>query len=155
VVGVAVVSSHLEKTHAKLKEMGYTYAKVEYFNPWSKTTLDLFGLHDTVAIRGDKPGVWGINSCGEDVSTHINKYLRGYWKPATPSKPAKLFGPNECLLPWLKAGNRFSLFGWVKRGAKGKRKLWTLRNIEFFVVGDRVEFKELEEESSELETGGI
>lgn len=146
------MSSHLEKTHAKLKEMGYQYAKVEYFNPWSKTTLDLFGLHDTVAIRGDKPGVWGINSCGEDVSTHIKKYLEGYFKPATETKPAKTFGPNVILLPWLQAGNRFSLWGWRKRGAIGRRKLWTLRQVEFILFDGKVMHREVAEET-ELEDG--
>lgn len=133
------MSSHLEKTHAKLKEMGYTYAKVEYFNPWSKTTLDLFGLHDTVAIRGDKPGVWGINSCGEDVSTHVNKYLKGYTRPATEKREAKVFGPNECLKPWLEAGNRFSLWGWRKRmeGRKVQRR-WTLRQVDFSIFAGAV-----------------
>ena len=64
------MSSHLEKTHAKLKEMGYIYAKVEYFNPWSKTTLDFLGFGDTLAVKGDKPGVFATNSCGEDISSH-------------------------------------------------------------------------------------
>lgn len=143
------MSSHLEKTHAKLKEMGYTYAKVEYFNPWSKTTLDLFGLHDTVAIRGDKLGVWGINSCGEDVSTHIKKYTEGYVKKATETRPEKVFGPNIVLLPWLQAGNRFSIWGWRKRGSRGHRKLWTLRTVEFFLFEGKVTHREFAEETEE------
>src|ERR1700742_3464965 len=131
------MSSHLERTHARLKDLGYIYAKVEYFNPWSKTTLDLFGLHDTVAIRGDKPGVFGINSCGEDISTHIDKYLHGYKRPATEKRPEKVFGPNACLMPWLQAGNQFEIWGWRKRGPRGKRKVWTLRRIKFSIFGDR------------------
>lgn len=123
------MSSNLEKTHAKLKADGYTYAKVEYFNPWSKTTLDLFGLHDTVAIRADVPGVFGINSCGEDISSHVNKYLKGY----TRKSDGKVYGPNVCLYPWLRAGNRFSLWGWRKRGDRGKRKTWHLREIVFSI----------------------
>lgn len=147
------MSSHLEKTHAKLKAEGYTYAKVEYFNPWSRTTLDLFGLHDTVAIRGDKPGVWGINSCGEDIASHITKYLSGYTRPATEKREEKTFGPNECLKPWLEAGNRFELWGWRLRGAKGKRKLWALRRVEFFLFGDKVMSREVAEET-EVENAG-
>ena len=143
------MSSHLEKTHAKLKEDGYIYAKVEYFNPWSRTTLDLFGLHDTVAIRADKPGVFGINSCGEDVASHIAKYLNGYTRPATEKRPEKVFGPNECLLPWLQAGNRFELWGWRKRGPRGKRKLWTLRVVEFLIFDGRVIARERPEEIEE------
>jgi hypothetical protein len=143
------MSSHLEKTHAWLKANGYTYAKVEYFNPWSKTTLDLFGLHDSLAIRSDKQGVWGINSCGEDVAAHIKKYIEGYSRPATENRPEKVFGPNECLMPWLQAGNRFSLFGWRKRGAAGKRKLWTLRHIEFSIFDEKIIHREIMEESLE------
>lgn len=140
------MSSHLEKTHAKLKEMGYQYAKVEYFNPWSRTTLDLFGLHDTVAIRGDKPGVWGINSCGEDISTHITKYLIGYERAATEKRELKFFGPNECLKPWLEAGNRFSLWGWRLRKDVGKRKKYKLRQVEFFMFDGKVMHREVAEE---------
>lgn len=147
------MSSHLEKTHAKLKADGYIYAKVEYFNPWSKTTLDLFGLHDTVAIRGDKPGVWGINSCGEDISFHIDKYLNGWTRKSTETRPEKVFGPNECLLPWLQAGNRFEIWGWRLRGPRGKRKLWILRRIEFFVFVEKVSFREVAEET-EVENDG-
>lgn len=146
------MSSHLEKTHARLKELGYIYAKVEYFNPWSKTTLDLFGLHDTVAIRGDKPGVWGINSCGEDVSTHIKKYMEGYVKKGKEGREDKVFGPNVVLLPWLQASNRFSLWGWRKRGDRGRRKLWSLRAVEFFLFDGKVMHRESTEieESNEL-----
>src|ERR1700689_4442817 len=114
------MSSHLEKTHAKLKEMGYIYAKTEYFNPHVHRKIDLFGLHDTVAIRADKPGVFGINSCGEDISLHIDRYMNGYTRPADEERPEKVFGPNLCLLPWLQAGNRFEIWGWRKRGARGK-----------------------------------
>lgn len=152
------MSSHLEKTHAKLKEMGYAYAKVEYFNPWSKTTLDLFGLHDTVAIRGDKVGVFGINSCGEDVAPHITKYLKGYSKvkkkvneDLTTTEIIKEYGPNECLKPWLEAGNRFEIWGWRKRGPKGKRKVWELRRVEFSIFAEKVIAMEKQEE---IEDGG-
>lgn len=147
------MSSHLEKTHAKLKADGYIYAKVEYFNPWSKTTLDLFGLHDTLAIRADKLGVWGINSCGEDVAPHIHKYLEGYVKKGKEGKEDKVFGPNIVLLPWLQAGNRFSLWGWRKRGASGKRKMWTLRQVEFIVWDGKVITREVAEET-EVEDAG-
>lgn len=153
------MSSHLEKTHAKLKEMGYQYAKVEYFNPWSKTTLDLFGLHDTVAIRGDKTGVFGVNSCGEDIASHITKYLKGYSKvkkkvneDLTTTEIIKEYGPNECLKPWLEAGNRFELWGWRLRGAEGKRKLWTLRRVAFILFAGEPMAVEVAEEI-ELEDG--
>lgn len=141
------MSSHLEKTHAKLKSEGYTYAKVEYFNPWSRTTLDLFGLHDTVAIRRDKAGVFGVNSCGEDVASHIKKYTEGYVRAATEKREAKTFGPNECLKPWLESGNRFELWGWRLRGPRGKRKLWTLRRVEFFIFDGEVKYREVAEET--------
>lgn len=147
------MSSHLEKTHAKLKKDGYAYAKVEYFNPWSRTTIDLFGLHDTLAIRGDRAGVFGINSCGEDVSHHIKKYLQGYSKVKlktnedfTKTEIIKEYGPNKCLKPWLEAGNRFELWGWRLRGPRGKRKLWTLRRVEFILFAGQVQYKEVTEE---------
>jgi len=137
------MSSRLEKTHARLKSMGYIYAKVEYFNPWSKTTLDFFGFGDTLAVKADRPGVFATNSCGNDISTHINKYLSGYTRPATEKRPEKVFGPNECLLPWLQAGNRFELWGWRLRKHKGTRPTWQLRRVEFLVFDGKVIAREM------------
>lgn len=148
------MSSHLEKTHAKLKEMGYIYAKVEYFNPWSKTTIDLFGLHDTLAFHPKKLGVFGINSCGEDVAAHINKYLIGYAKEKlkinadlTTTKVLKTFGPNECLKPWLESGNRFELWGWRIRKHAGTKPTWQLRRVEFILFANEVKHREVAEET--------
>lgn len=85
---------------------------------------DLFNLMDLVAIRADVNGVLGIQCCGEDVTKHVTKYLEGY----TDGK-GKVWGPNEFLPIWKAAGNKLVIHSWVKRGQRGKRKLWTLREV--------------------------
>ena len=41
----------------------------------------------------------------------------------------KVWGPNEYLDIWKKAGNKLLIHGWTKRGDRGKRKVWTLREV--------------------------
>jgi hypothetical protein len=117
----------LQKSRVLLKEQGYDTDITEMpFNPYTKRRKDLFNLIDLVGIREDMPGVVGIQATGEDCSSHIRKILEGF----TDSK-GKTYGPNPHLRIWLKAGNRFFIWSWCLRGAKGKRKTYRLREIEF------------------------
>lgn len=86
---------------------------------------DLFNLMDLVAIKATVIGVLGVQCCSEDVSVHIRKYMEGYI-----DKKGIFHGPNEFLPIWKAAGNKLLIHSWVKRGERGKRKVWTLRQIE-------------------------
>jgi len=100
----------------------------------------MYGLHDLTAIRHDQRGIWGINACEDNgaVSEHIKKYLDGWDHPKKGRQP-----PNPHLACWLAGGNRFSIFGWGKRGDRGKRKTWTLRVVDFYLDGATVKFREV------------
>jgi hypothetical protein len=41
---------------------------------------------------------------------------------------------QEALQDWLKAGGRFEVVSWAKRGARGKRKVWTVRREELTIA---------------------
>jgi hypothetical protein len=41
-------------------------------------------------------------------------------------------------LAWLAAGNRVEVWGWALRGARGKRKTWTLARWEIEGHGDEI-----------------
>jgi hypothetical protein len=70
---------------------------------------DLFGCIDAVALD-TQPGLLGIQACAaSSASTRVAKAL---------AEPR--------LGTWLRAGNRFEVWSWGKRGPRGKRKLWVL-----------------------------
>jgi hypothetical protein len=98
-----------------LRERGYTPAKVEYFNPGTRRLHDLFGFIDLVALEPGCAGLLAIQSTsdnGGNVSARVTKMAQE---------------PRAAL--WLACGNRVMVHGWAKRGARGKRKVWTLREI--------------------------
>lgn len=131
----------LQRSKAWLEEKGWHVWVTEHWNQWAHIRQDMFGLIDFVAIRHDSPGVWGINSCGEDVQAHIRKYIDGW----TDVKKGKVYGPNTHLPVWLAAGNKFSIFGWSKKnsGGQGSRKTWQLRVVEFYIEGCQVKTREI------------
>lgn len=109
------------RTLAELRKRGWTAQVVERRLPRTFTTVDLFGVIDIVAIAPpfDKDGngwpepgaIVGIQACaGGDHATRRAKIL------AEPRAQE-----------WIDAGGRLELWSWSKRGAAGKRKLWTLR----------------------------
>lgn len=117
----------LQKSRELLKEQGYaTWITEKPYNPYTKRREDLFHCIDLVGIREDMPGIVGIQATGEDCQNHIRKILEGY----EDAKGRKI-GSNPYLPIWLKAGNRFFIWSWVLRGAKGKRKMYKLREVEF------------------------
>ena len=124
----------LQKSRELLKEQGYdTWIVEKPFNPYTKRREDLFGFADLLAIREDVTGSTAIQACGEDVSSHVSKLLDGYV-----DQNGKHWEPNHHLHLWLKTGNRFFIWGWVLRGKAGRRKLFQLREIEFFLENGQI-----------------
>lgn len=138
----------LQRTKAWFEDKGWHCWIVEHFNPWSHTRQDMYGFADLTAIRHDSNGVWAVNACQDngEVQAHVDKYINGW----VDVKKGKTYGPNPHLPVWLAAGNRFSIFGWGKRGGVGKRKTWTLRAVEFYLNGPEVKWREVTEDPVEL-----
>lgn len=70
---------------------------------------DLFGFIDIVALE---PGVYGV--LGVQTTTVANQAAR----------LVKIADEPRARL-WLNAANRLWVVGWVKKGKRGERKLWT------------------------------
>jgi len=100
-----------QRTLKKLRAEGYLCAIVEHWNQFAHVRQDLFGIIDIVAIHPQHKGVFGIQ-CTDDSS--VSKHL----------KKAK---ENTYLPVWLKAGNRFEVWGWGLKGKVGERKTWQVR----------------------------
>ena len=133
----------LHKSREELKAQGYdTWITEKPYNPFTRRREDLYNLFDVVGIRGDCVGVTGIQACSGDVSGHLHKILEGYV-----DSNGKQIPPNPHLAIWLRAGNHFFIWGWTLRGKKGKRKLWTLREIEFRLKDGQVVAEEIAHEN--------
>lgn len=105
-------ASPTSRTLAWCKERGWLVGVVERFIPQTKRRNDLFGFIDIVVLDG-QPGVLGIQATSTgNMSARAMKIQEEC---------------TEAAKSWLDAGNRIWVVGWAKRGAKGKRKLWTPR----------------------------
>lgn len=113
-------ASPTQRSLAHLRKQGYTCAVVEKWNPHAHIRQDLFGCIDIVAlsvIRLDQGTVGDI--LGIQATSATNLAARRTKSLAEPR-----------LRTWLEAGGSFWLHAWSKKGARGKRKLWTLTEEE-------------------------
>lgn len=97
---------------AECRARGWIAQNVEQTIPRTYIKRDLFGVIDIVAVT--PTGILGIQATsGSNSASRCTKIL------AEPRMRA-----------WLKAGARLSVWSWAKQGARGKRKTWTLREVE-------------------------
>jgi hypothetical protein len=109
------MSSPTSRTQKHLRDRGYHVANCERKLPatargWRGPLLtqDLYGFIDTLAV--DAFGVLAVQST---TDTHHNA-----------RKKKAIASPSFAL---LSRHFRIEIWSWAKRGARGKRKLWTLR----------------------------
>jgi hypothetical protein len=95
---------------ATLRKEGWTAQVVEKFNPGARVRQDLFGCIDIVAIRPDRPGVLGIQACV--TGDQAKRFCKVQSEPR--------------IVTWKAAGNGMEVWGWSKKGPRGKRKTWQL-----------------------------
>lgn len=113
-----------QKTLAWCEEHEFSAQVVERWNSFVKRRIDLFGFLDLIYITGKSgSGVTGVQCCiTGDISKRRNKILA-------------LHLEKDIIRTWLLSGNSIEIHGWAKRGARGKRKLWTLvREISVFNI---------------------
>ena len=124
----------LQRSREELKRQGYeTWIVEKPYNPYTRRREDLFNFADLVAIRADLQGVMAIQATGEDVQSHVHKIFVG-----GTDQLGKEIPPNAYVKTWLLAGNRFFIWAWRKRGERGKRKTWELREVEFILKDGQV-----------------
>lgn len=98
---------------AYCRKLGWTAEVVERWNPHARIRKDLFGFVDIVAV----------DDCG------IVRWLQVTSTDHMTNRIAKIEGDEKMrvIAGCLGVGGLVEAWGWAKRGAKGKRKLWTLR----------------------------
>jgi carbonic anhydrase len=107
------MSSPTQRTLAKLRSESWPLVQVtEKWNQFARVRQDLFGFIDCLAIRGDEVLAVQTTSAA-NVSARIHKLS---------TLPA--------VSHWLESATRkLVIHGWAKRGAKGKAKRWTCREV--------------------------
>ena len=94
-------------------------AIVERWNPYAKVRQDLFGFIDILVCLRHQ--VIAIQTTSDsNVAARVAKI------EATPAAAIWLQSPTR----------RIVVHGWAKKGPRGKRKVWTLREVE---VGNSVD----------------
>lgn len=101
---------------AQLRKEGHHAAVVERWNPYAKIRQDLFNFCDLLYITK-------TNIVAVQVTTG----------PHHMERKAKIVAEPRALA-WVRAGGLIEVWSYTKAGAKGKRKLWTLRREE--IVAD-------------------
>ena len=99
------------RTLKHLRELGYLACVVERWIPGACVRKDCFGFADVLAIRSEEQGVLAVQATTDDNMSARLKKAR--------ARPE--------LAVWLKAGNRFVVWGWKKRLGH-----WCVRRVEVF-----------------------
>ena len=102
------------RTLRECRRRGWIAQVVEQTVPKTFIKRDFLGVIDVIAITPD--GILGIQcTSGTNHAARVSKALE-----------------EPRLIAWLKAGGKFAVWSWSKTGARGQRKLWTLREEELF-----------------------
>ena len=108
------------RTLDECRARGWPAQVVERYNRFARRRIDLFGVIDLVAIT--PAGILGIQATSG--SNHASRRSKIADEPRAKA--------------WLEAGGLLAVWTYAKRGAHGKRKLWTLREepigLELFDV---------------------
>lgn len=112
-----MATKSVQRTLEYLRDLGFSAAVVEHFNPYSRHREDLFGFIDIVALSKDV-GIVGVQACGTDWGEHITKL-----------HVDRRFAAEK----WAEAGGKIWLVGWrklkvvKKDGTKGSAERWVPR----------------------------
>lgn len=103
--------SPTQRALALCKKNGWVAQVVERWNPYARVRQDLFGIIDIVVLDGGPGGPLGVQvTSGSNVAARLEKARQ-----------------EPRLAAWLASPARFEVWGYSKKGARGKRKLWELR----------------------------
>ena len=106
-----------------VRDLGWEAQVVEKWqvipkHPAGGVRIDLFGVIDILCLVPNRGGVTGIQTTSGSNSA---------------ARRAKIEAEPR-MIRWCRAGNSLEIHAWAKRGARGKRKLWTCRVVEARVV---------------------
>ena len=105
--------SPTQRTLKFYRGIGFTACVVEKWIPQTRRRLDAFGFGDLLCCEPDFGIILAQACAGASHAARRTKIL---------SEPRAA--------QWLAANGRIDVVSWSKRGARGKRKVWTCRREE-------------------------
>ena len=106
--------SPMQRSLKELRKQGYLCAITEKYNFFIHIRQDLFGIADIIALKGNQTlAVQTTSDDGGNISAHSKKIKAN---------------PNYKFIK--KAGWKIEIWGWGKKGKRGKKKLWQCRIIK-------------------------
>lgn len=108
------MTSPTQRSLAALRERGMLAEVVERWNPYTRKRKDLFGFVDIVAVLASTGDPFFVQTTsGANLAARRDKIIG-------------LAAEFPAVAALIRTG-RVVLHGWSKRGPRGKRKTWTLR----------------------------
>jgi hypothetical protein len=123
-------TSPTQRTLARLKKLGYVSAITETWHSFTRTRRDLLNFIDVIGLTPKKGGVLAIQTT---TIPHMQERL---------VKICTELHVRANTLAWLKSGNRIEIWGWAKRGARGQRKVYTLKCFRLVLEGKEIVYYE-------------
>ena len=123
-------TSPTQQTLRECRRRGWSACIVERWIAPARQRVDAFGFGDVLAVDPETPDTYLIQAC---ITGHVlDRAAKILGKPEGDDERALRRADRIVAdaTAWLAAGNRIVVWGWAKRGARGKRKLWTLREME-------------------------
>lgn len=107
-------SKPMQRSTQLCREEKWTYGITEKWNAAVGVRQDFLGVIDLIVMDGAGGGPLGVQ-CGRDTGggDHAAHRAKALAEPR--------------LRAWLESPARFEIWSWGKKGARGKRKLWTVR----------------------------
>lgn len=115
-----MTASPTQRTLEHCRKLGWDAGVVERWNMHARVRHDLFGFVDIVALDPRT----GLRMIQATTTDHMQERINKIEGDADLARIARSLGVRCAVEVW----------GWAKRGAHGKRKLWTLRRA--LKVGD-------------------
>ena len=103
------MSSPTARSLELLRELGYTAKVVEHWNPYAKIRQDPFGV-DILALKPGEPVLLVQATTGSNHAARRMKIQEAGFSDL-----------------WTSAGAIIEVWSWAKQGARGNRKVWTVR----------------------------
>jgi hypothetical protein len=117
--------SPTERSLKHLRAQGWSIHKTEHWNAFAKRRIDAFNFGDLLGCKPDAaPTMFQVTTTG-NMSARLQK-AKDYAGP---------------LVAWLTCGGRLTIQGWAKRGGRGERKTWQLKE-RHLTLADLVDQKE-------------
>lgn len=143
-----------QRSLAYLRERGYVVEVTEHWNAYARVRQDLFQFIDIVGLKdGELLGVQTTSTANVGARiAKITEVFEDFVDRKTGEKGRRLNLVRPKAQAWLRAGGKIVVHGWGKRGARGKRKVWTLKQVTL-TLADFTETQDCVRDNPPIESG--